>query len=41
MIDFICFMILAIVAFGVGMWAGKEVDVSFEASDWSKDREGG
>ena len=26
MIDFICFILLAIVAFGVGIWAGKEVD---------------
>jgi hypothetical protein len=31
--DFICFMILAIVAFGVGMWAGKEADNSKELSN--------
>ena len=37
MIDFICFILLAIAAFGAGIWAGKEVDASFEASDWSKD----
>ena len=38
MIDFICFILLAIAAFGVGIWAGKEVDSSFELSNWSKDR---
>ena len=38
MLDFVCFMMLAVVALGVGIWAGKEVDGSFELSDWSKDR---
>ena len=38
MLDFVCFMILAVVALGVGIWAGREVDASFEASNWSKDR---
>ena len=37
MLDFVCFMILAVVALGVGVWAGKEVDSSFELSDWTKE----
>ena len=28
MIDFICFILLAIAALEVGIWAGKEVDAS-------------
>lgn len=36
--DFICFIMLAVVALGVGVWAGREVDASFEASNWTKDR---
>ena len=38
MLDFVCFIMLAVVALGVGIWAGREVDSSFELSDWSKDR---
>ena len=39
MMDFICFILLAIAAFGVGLWAGRDMDSSFELSDWSKERD--
>ena len=35
--DFICFIMLAVVALGVGVLAGREMDASNEASNWTKD----